>query len=132
MLLVEEIIELTGEKAVSRSVVAAHWPMTDHRGADVLVLVELAAQTAGINNGWQNRLRNGPDAVSRGWIVGVKSARFSVDVLPLGAEIRVTSENSFEFEGFREIRSSAKVNGRSAAEITLQLMQADQDKGIYQ
>ena len=93
---------------------------------------ELAAQTAGINNGWQNRLRNGPDAVSRGWIVGVKSARFSVDVLPLGAEIRVTSENSFEFEGFREIRSSAKVNGRSAAEITLQLMQADQDKGIYQ
>ena len=100
MLLVGDVIELREDKAVSKSVVAAHWPMTDQRGAQVLVLVELAAQTAGINNGWQNRLRHGPDADTRGWIVGVKSARFDVDVLPLGAEIRVTSENSFEFDGF--------------------------------
>jgi predicted hotdog family 3-hydroxylacyl-ACP dehydratase len=125
MLLVGDVIELREDKTVSKSVVAAHWPMTDQRGAQVLVLVELAAQTAGINNGWQNRLRHGPDADTRGWIVGVKSARFDVDVLPLGAEIRVTSENSFEFDGFREIRSTAEVDGRPAAQITLQLMQAE-------
>lgn len=125
MLLVGEVIELHEEKTVSQSVVAADWPMTDHRGAQALILVELAAQTAGINNGWQNRLRHGPDADTRGWIVGVKSARFDIDVLPLGAEIRVTSENSFEFEGFREIRSTAEVDGRSVAQIILQLMQAD-------
>jgi predicted hotdog family 3-hydroxylacyl-ACP dehydratase len=125
MLLVGDVIELREEMTVSKSVVAAHWPMTDHRGALALVLVELAAQTAGINNGWQNRLRHGPGADTRGWIVGVKSARFDVDVLPLGAEIRVTSENSFEFDGFREIRSTAEVDGRPAAQITLQLMQAE-------
>ena len=125
MLLVGEVIELHEKKTISKSVVAAHWPMTDTRGAQVLILVELAAQTAGINNSWQNRLRHGPDAETRGWIVGVKSARFDVDVLPLGAEIRVTSENSFEFEGFREIRSTAEVDGRPAAQIILQLMQAD-------
>jgi predicted hotdog family 3-hydroxylacyl-ACP dehydratase len=125
MLLIGDILELQEDKTISKSVVAAHWPMTDHRGAQALILVELAAQTAGVNNGWQNRLRNGPDADTRGWIVGVKSARFDIDVLPMGAEIKVTSENSFEFEGFREIRSTAEVDGLPVAEIILQLMQAE-------
>ncbi|WP_054702739.1 hypothetical protein [Desulfosarcina cetonica] len=92
-----------------------------------LILVELAAQTAAISNGWQNHLTNGPTADQGGWMVGVKSARFFVDRLPLGTDIIVTSENEFVFEGFREIRAEATVAGKPVAEMTLQLMQAGTD-----
>ena len=48
MLLIEEVLVADGEKAVTRSTVSERWPLTDARGVDALVLIELAAQTAGI------------------------------------------------------------------------------------
>ncbi|BBO88846.1 hypothetical protein [Desulfosarcina ovata] len=125
MLLVDEVVGISTEKTATRSIVSSRWPMTDADGSRPLILVELAAQTAGINNGWQNHLNNGPDANQGGWMVGVKAARFSVDRLPIGAEIIITSENRFEFEGFCEVHAVATVDGVPAAEITLQLMQAE-------
>jgi len=125
MLLIDEIVILSLEKTVTRSVVSSRWPLIDGPGVRPLILVELAAQTAGINNGWQNRLTHGAAANQGGWIVGVKNASFAVDHLPLDAEIVVTSENRFEFEGFREVQAVATIDGLPAAEITLQLMQAE-------
>lgn len=125
MLLVGEVVTLSLEKTVTRSMVAPHWPLTDPHGVRPLILVELAAQTAGINNGWRNRVDKGVAANQGGWIVGVKTARFSIDRLPLDAEIFVTSENRFAFDGFREVDAVATVDGLPAAEITLQLMQAE-------
>jgi predicted hotdog family 3-hydroxylacyl-ACP dehydratase len=125
MLLIGEVVSLTREQTVTRSVASSRWPLIDGAGVQPLILVELAAQTAGINNGWQNRLENGADAAQGGWIVGVKNARFSIDQLPLDAEILVTSENRFAYDNFREVHAVATVDGLVAAEITLQLMQAD-------
>ena len=125
MLLVDEVVALNEENTVTRSVVSHQWPLMDGDRAQPLILVELAAQTAGINNGWQNRLTNGADVSQGGWIVGVKRALFSIDHLPVNAEIVITSENRFEFDGFREVHATATVDGLPAAEITLQLMQAE-------
>jgi len=128
MLLVEEVVAVDDNQAVTRSTVSSRWPLTDDRGAQVLVLVELAAQTAGINNGLRIRRTQGASD-HMGWIAGIKSARFFVDTLPLGALVEVTSQNQFEFEGFREILVRATVEGRPAAEIIMQLVQADESDG---
>lgn len=126
MLLIEEILELDEQQARTRSTVRERWPMADQDGVQALILVELAAQTAGVNNGWQMRRRHGADANHRGWIVGIKSAHFDIDRLPLGAQVIVAARNQFEFEGFREIEATASIAEKQVARIVLQLMQADE------
>lgn len=125
MLLVSEIVSFDDQSARTRSIVAPHWPMVDSKGANALILVELVAQTAGINNGWELVKRDGSGADSRGWIVGIKSASFQVDLLPIGTTIEVESVNQFAYDNFREIKGVATIGGREAAEVTLQLMQAE-------
>lgn len=128
MLIVEEVLCLEENKTVTRSTVTQQWPLADDQGAQTLVVIELTAQTAGIHNGWQMHQRVGPGASHKGWIVGIKSAQFFVDRLPLGSKVIVTSENQYEFEGFREIRGTAAIDGDPVAEVTMQLMQAEEDE----
>jgi predicted hotdog family 3-hydroxylacyl-ACP dehydratase len=123
MLLISEILSFDGHNAVTRAVVSEHWPMTDARGADAVVLIELVAQTAGINNGWTLMQEKGPEVNHRGWIVGIKHSRLFVGNLPLGTVIETTSENTFAYEGLREVRGTTRIGPQIAAEVTLQLMQ---------
>jgi predicted hotdog family 3-hydroxylacyl-ACP dehydratase len=124
MVLIDKMIDFDAKKAITRSRVRADWPMIETDGANPLVIVELVAQTAGISNGWELLQREGPGADHRGWIVGVKSARFYTGPIPLGTEIEVESENTLEYDILREITGTARIEGRLAAEITLQLIQA--------
>ena len=124
MLLIGQIVAFDDRKAVTRSIAAEKWPMTGQGGTDALVLIELVAQTAGVNNGWALLQREGHGGDQRGWIVGIKKARLFVDAIPAGTEIEVVSENGFEYENFREIQGVARIGGTVAAEVTLQLVQA--------
>jgi predicted hotdog family 3-hydroxylacyl-ACP dehydratase len=127
MLLICDILSFDGQKAVTRAVAAGHWPLTDESGANGIVLIELVAQTAGVNNGWTLMQEKGPDVDHRGWIVGIKQARLYVETVPLGAVIETASENTFAYENLREVRGTVRIDGRLAAEVTLQLMQANED-----
>ena len=70
-----------------------------------LILVELAAQTAGVFNGWERVRTLGPDSDKSGWLVGVKRADFYIDNLPFGLQITVQAENTMAFDKFREVTS---------------------------
>ncbi len=125
MLLVSEIVSFDDGGAVTRAVVNARWPLTGPRGADPLVLIELVAQTAAVNNGWEIIQRQGPERDHRGWIVGIKSARLLVDRIALGTTLTIASRNQFAYENFREIAGTVKIENEVVAEVTLQLMQAE-------
>jgi predicted hotdog family 3-hydroxylacyl-ACP dehydratase len=124
MLLIEEILVLDESCAVTRSVVSENWPLCDGRTASPIVLIELVAQTSGIHNGFIREKREGSGAGSRGWIVGVRQARFEVGALPVGSRLITRAENQMEFEGFRDILGRVELNGQTAAEIALQLLRA--------
>lgn len=125
MLLVDEILTLDDSGAVTRAVVRPDWPLCDGREASAIVLVELVAQTSGIHNGYIRGKVEGLAADKRGWIVGIRRAQWTVDRLPVGAEIVIRTENTMEFEGFRDVVGRVDINNRPAAEITLQLLRAD-------
>ncbi len=125
MLLIGEIVSFDSQGAVTRAVVNAGWPLTGTAGADPLVLIELVAQTAAVNNGWEIIQRQGPERDHRGWIVGIKSARLAMDRIALGTVLTVASRNQFAYENFREIEGTVKIGKEVIAEVTLQLMQAE-------
>jgi predicted hotdog family 3-hydroxylacyl-ACP dehydratase len=124
MLLIDEIVTLEIEAAVSRSRVSEAWPLFDGAGVPAFMVIELVAQTCGLSNGYHRRLVRGEDSNKKGFLVGIKTARFHVENLPLGADIITEARNRFKFEGFREIEGSARIGARIVGEVTLQVVEA--------
>ncbi len=124
MLLLSEIVSFDAEGATTRAVVREGWPLTGAAGADPLVLIELVAQTAAVNNGWNIIRKQGPERHHRGWIAGIKSVRLGVDRIALGTPLVIRSRNQFAYEEFQEIGGTVSIGEEIVAEVTLQLVQA--------
>lgn len=124
MLLIERIIEVNASETVSSAVVSDHWPLVFAGSASPIVMVELTAQTAGVNNSIHRLQTRGKEDGTMGWIAGVKSAVFHMDSLPVGATLITRTRNSFSFENFREVTGTVMLDNIVAAEITLQLVSA--------
>jgi len=127
MLLIQEILEGDPKAAVSRAVVNENWPLYDGRRVNSLVLIELAAQTAGICAGLAMIRERGKDSDKKSWLVGIKRSRFFVESLGLNDTIITRAENSYEYEGYRQITSTARIGSKVVGEIELQAIQADAD-----
>ena len=125
MLLIEEILEGTPERAVSSAVVNQNWPLFDGSRVNALILIELAAQTAGICAGLARINERGLNSDKKSWLVGIKRSCFLVDALGLNDNIITCAENSYEYEGYRQIMSTARVGSKVVGEIELQAIQAD-------
>lgn len=124
MLLISKIIDYDENRASAAAVVSEGWPLTTSAGANPLVLIELVAQTAAINNGWELIRQHGPGGERRGWIAGIKSAQLFVDRIAVGTTVLVEACNEFQYDNYREIRGVAKIGDEIAAEVYLQLVQA--------
>ncbi len=98
--------------------------MANETGVHPLILVELAAQTAGVCNGWERIQTKGLDSDQMGWLVGVKKTEFLIDHLPFGSEILTRAVNSYNFEKLREVVCEQHMNNTLISKSTLQLFQA--------
>ena len=125
MLLLEKIIDVGEMYAVTESEVSASFPTADGHGVSPLILVELAAQTAGVCNGLTRIREEGNDTSRKGWIVGVKRAQFYVDnTIAYGSRLVIRSENRHVFDILREVFCVVHCEDVLLGEITLQLIQA--------
>ena len=127
MLLIHEIVQIDKDSAVSRSVINNQWPTFDGAGVSPLLIIELVAQTSGLNNGLDRLKKEGQGTETKGWLVGIKKAILHVDTLELGMVVTTRAKNSFKFEGFREIEGQAMIGQQVAGEVTLQVVRADGD-----
>jgi predicted hotdog family 3-hydroxylacyl-ACP dehydratase len=127
MLLVEEIIDITRRFALTAATVSREWPLADDSGVDPLVLVELAAQTAGVCNSWNDIIGKGDAGGNKGWLVGIKKAEISIARLPLHSRILTRSENTHKYDMLREIFSVQELDGSVIGQITLQLIKAEEN-----
>lgn len=128
MLLIDEILEIDNKVAVTRSTVTDQWPFFDGQAVDSLILIELVAQTAGINNSWVRVKKRGQDSEKKGWLVGIKQSRFFVDSLSLNDLIITRAENQFEYESYRHISGIARIDDVIVGEVSLQLFQTDSEE----
>ncbi len=125
MLLIDEILEVDDKAAVTRATVTDQWPFFDGNAVDSLILIELVAQTAGINNSWGRIKKRGLDSEKKGWLVGIKQSRFFVDSVSLHDLIITRAENQFEYESYRHISGIARIGDDIVGEISLQLIQTE-------
>jgi predicted hotdog family 3-hydroxylacyl-ACP dehydratase len=128
MKLIDDIVQVDDTSAVTESVVTPDWPLVEGDAVSPLILIELAAQTAGLSMGWEESIIKGKDIRGRlGWLVGVKEARFHVDGIPLNSRIRMRSLKDVDFENYHEIVGTAEVGEKVIGELRLQIVHPDSD-----
>jgi len=127
MLLIDEIVEINENYSITSSIVKKSWPLFSGEGVSPLILVELAAQSAGVCNGWDRIQEKGIESDSMGWLVGVKRASFNTDCIPLHSKIIIRSENSQKYDNLRVTTSVSRIGADIIGEITLQLFQASEN-----
>ena len=127
MLLVDEILTITDEQTTVLSMARDNWPLLKDGTINPLILVELVAQTAGVHNCMKRVKQNGQGEPTRGWLVGVKSARFYVEAIAPGETVTTTTTNAFVFDNLREIKGTATIGGQPAADVVLQIVEAQEE-----
>ena len=124
MRLIDTILTVDRKQAVTRATVKESWPLFAEKAVSPIVLVELAAQTAGVCIGWNEKMNtDGPETRAAGWLVGIKQARFYAEKIPLGTCITIQSEIHLVVDNYREIAATASINQKPIAEIYLQILQ---------
>ncbi len=126
MLLVGEVLAVDSGSARALFFVDKSWPMADDHGVHPLIMVELAAQTAGVCNGWDRIRTKGLDSKQMGWLVAIKKAEFFIDALPLGSMVTGMAKNTYSFENLREVACELFMADRLIGRATLQLFQANE------
>ncbi|WP_028584023.1 hypothetical protein [Desulfogranum mediterraneum] len=126
MLLVDEVLEVESSHARTSSSPRPSWPLAEESGVHPLILVELAAQTAGVCNGWDRIQTQGLDSNQMGWLVGIKKAEFFVDSLPFAQKVVSCARTTHNFANLREVACELYQEQRLIARVTLQLFQAEQ------
>ena len=126
MKLIDEVIEVDEQTAVTRSTVTEYWPLFEEDSVDPIVLIELVAQTAGVSIGWTELKKKGGNPEGKGWLVGIKEAAFYLERIPLNSRIITDSRKVFDFDNYKEILGITKINGEIAGKVTVQVVQSEQ------
>jgi predicted hotdog family 3-hydroxylacyl-ACP dehydratase len=106
-------------------VVNERWPLCDGRAVRSIVLIEAIAQTAAIVEGYK-RKKSGKDGV-KGWLVGIKSAEFTRDAIPLYTRITVSVHSLYSFEQYGVTEGVVKAGDEILLKAVLQVMRLNED-----
>ncbi|MCP4694084.1 MAG: hypothetical protein GY859_38975 [Desulfobacterales bacterium] len=130
MKLIDEVVEIDEEAASTAAEVTDQWPLFTETGVSPIVLIELAAQTAGVHVGWWERRKSDDDADGKGWIVGVKKATFFLEELPLHARIITRVRVRLKMDNYLEFIGESRVGDAPAGEIALQVLWAKVEDSV--
>jgi predicted hotdog family 3-hydroxylacyl-ACP dehydratase len=126
MRLIDTILSVDQDHAVTQATVGKGWPMMTPNGVNPLILIELAAQTAGVCFGWNEQNKPAENRMEpKGWLVGVKSARFDAASIAMATRITIKAQHHLIVEQYKEIAASASIGDRQIAEIHFQVLQAE-------
>jgi len=123
--MISEVLEITPQSAVAGAVVNSNWPSCDGNTVSPIVLIEFVAQTGAVIDGYKRKIQG--KTGGKGWLVGIKDARFHVAEIPVGTCIVASVSNSYSFDKFSVIKGTVKTGEEVLAEIVLQALRMNED-----
>ncbi len=125
MKLLDEIVELDDTHCITGATVASGWPLVEDGHIDPIILIELAAQTAGVSFGWHEYREGRPSAGKLGWLVGIKKAEFFTDSIPVAAKIFTSIEGRRNGDTYAEVTCTALMESEIIARMQLQVFRTE-------
>lgn len=126
MMLIDAIIETDGQSAITRSVTTGLWPLHENGLISPIVIVELAAQTAGVCIRWEEMQKDdGRKKEGGGLIVGVKEAVFFTPGIPVDETVITCSTKKRLHMNYAEYHGFSKIGDDRLGEVMLQVLRTD-------
>lgn len=122
MKLVDSIVAVDAQRAVARSKISAGWPMQMDGYVHPVVLIELVAQTSGIQIRWSELEKDPASHSGGGFIVGIKDAEFFCVQIPLDAEIETCAVKAAKHMNYAEYEGTCTMNGQSLGRAFIQVL----------
>jgi predicted hotdog family 3-hydroxylacyl-ACP dehydratase len=122
---ISTILDIKEGSAASMAVVNAEWPLYEGGAVNSLVLIEAIAQTAAIIEGYKRKQR-GESAV-KGWLVGIKSAEFTEEKIPVNTNLVIQLESKYAFDNYGVVEGVVKTGEKVWATAILQAMCLNND-----
>ena len=123
MRLVDEIVAVEGDSVVTAATVIAQWPLLTDGAVSPIVTVELVAQSAAALGGWKHRRHPDLSAGRAGLLVGIQSAVFHIDRIPLHTRMLIRCTSRQMLGDFKQIAGSVHIGDKLIAEIDLRTVQ---------
>lgn len=120
MKLVQELIKTGDDRCMTVSVALPEWPLCADGAINPIVLIELVAQTAGVNIGLHEIHKDNPSGKT-GWLVGIKKAEFFRSEIPVHSKIYITVMERTRDDAYAEIVGMARIESELIAEMELQV-----------
>jgi predicted hotdog family 3-hydroxylacyl-ACP dehydratase len=124
MRLIGEVLSVDEEKAVTSATAADSWPLVDGGSVDVLVTIELVAQTAALMEGWKRQQSKRGGAM--GWLVGIKSAEFHKMRIPLNEQLVTEVRRSYALEGYAVFTGTVSIGSETVADMRIQAFRPEE------
>ncbi|MFW6052680.1 MAG: hypothetical protein ACOC8I_02090 [Desulfosalsimonas sp.] len=127
MKLVDEILDITSEKAVTRTVVSEKWPLFRKGAVNPLILIEIVAQTAAIHAGWKKiGAIRGDDG--HGLLAGIKNAEFLVGFIPVHTVLATTIKPLYRVDNYTVLDGTVQAEDSVLCRVEIQVLEFDNDQ----
>ena len=124
MRFLDAVITVDTEKAVTSATVTEDWPLYHEGSVDVLVTIELVAQTAALLEGWKRLQSNRGGAT--GWLVGIKTADFRRPRLVVPATLITEVVRSYALEGYAVFTGTVSSGSEIVADMQIQAFRPEE------
>ena len=126
MKLLDAVVDVDAQNAVARSVTTEAWPLFEDGAILPIVIVELVAQTAGINIRWEEMQgAGGREKEGGGLLVGVKEAVFHVSRIPVNATVITSAKRQHAHMNYAEYHGLSKMGEEVLGEAVIQVFRTD-------
>jgi predicted hotdog family 3-hydroxylacyl-ACP dehydratase len=123
--IISGILEIKETTAIGTAVVNPEWPLYDGNSVNSLVLIEAIAQTMAIVEGYKRR-QQGKSGL-KGWLVGIKSAEFNTNIIPVNTNLIIMIESKYSFDNYGVLEGVVKTGEKILATATLQALRLNED-----
>ncbi|MBN1381801.1 MAG: hypothetical protein JXA41_09015 [Deltaproteobacteria bacterium] len=124
MMLIDRVTDIEDDRIVTIAVVKENWPLCDRAGADVILTVEIIAQSVAA---LYHRRKKRPGTPQIDFLVGIKEARFETQKLPLHAELTARVQMVSFIGNYGIFKGEVLMVDEILCETTVQVLEPDEE-----
>jgi len=126
MKLIDEIVDITSEKAVTQTEVSEKWPLFRQGSVDSLVIIEIVAQTAAVLFSWKTSARENSSSSVSGLLAGIKNADFFAGRIPVNTLLTTTVKPLYSADNYTVLEGTVQTKARTLGNVKIGVLRVDQ------
>ena len=124
MKLIDEVLEIDDQKVITLSIVNERWPLVYNNTVHPIILIEIVAQTAAVVVG-NKKLKESSKGAS-GYLVGIKTADFFVENIPVGSRLECRVNLLYNLEIYGVFTGTVYSGNEIQGKIEIQVFSPEQ------